>query len=242
MAGGFASPQTDGRDGAGRPSDSRGGTLTEMLQGDVIAAIAIYDYLDPEIDGGNEAVLRECPSRRRRWLADDSGSPTDADGSQQHAGHRRSRQPAITGRPDADVRRDVLRALLLDSFVPLSVDAQVNDGVVTLTGTVSSERERKDATYLAGCVPGVIGVLDHFAWRPRFPRGDDGQAARDAVAAALASTAKADLRDLTVDTSGWGTVVLSGVVQSRSDHDLAIATAMSVADVDTVDDCIQVEN
>jgi hypothetical protein len=42
-----------------------------------------------------------------------------------------------------------------------------------------------------------------------MPRGDDGQATREAVAAALASTAIADLADLTVDTSGRGTVVLS---------------------------------
>ena len=48
----------------------------------------------------------------------------------------------ITDRADADVHRDVLHALLLDRLVPMTVDAQVRDGVVTLTGTVGSQRER----------------------------------------------------------------------------------------------------
>jgi len=147
----------------------------------------------------------------------------------------------VSGRRDADVRCEVLRALLLDSLVPLSVDAYVSDGIVTLTGIVSSERERKDAMYLAGCVRGVIGVLDELAYLPR-PRTDDEEAVREAVAAALACNSISDVADLTVGISGWGRVVLSGAVQTRSDRDLAIATALSVADVEIVDDCIQVEN
>jgi len=60
--------------------------------------------------------------------------------------------------------------------------------------------------------------------------------------AALACTSIADVADLTVGTAGWDTVVLSGAVQSRSDHDLAIATALSVADVEAVEDRIQIES
>jgi hypothetical protein len=46
---------------------------------------------------------------------------------------------------------------------------------------------------------------------------------------------------LTVDEPCPGTVVLSGVVRARRDHDLAIATARSVADVGAVEDCIDLE-
>ena len=76
-------------------------------------------------------------------------------------------------RDDSDVRSDVLRALTLDSLVPLSVDAQVRDGIVTLTGTVSWQHERKDAIYLAGCIPGVLGVIDNLVLIPA-PRDGDG--------------------------------------------------------------------
>jgi hypothetical protein len=76
-------------------------------------------------------------------------------------------------RDDSDVRSDVMRALTLDSLVPLSVGAQVRNGVVNLTGTVSWHHERKGAIYLAGSVPGVLGVIDDLVQIPA-PRDGDG--------------------------------------------------------------------
>ena len=89
-------------------------------------------------------------------------------------------QPAR--RPHADVRQEVLRVLLLEGLVPLTVDAQVGDGIVTLAGTVGWEQERQDAKPPAGCVPGVLGIIDD---RVRLPPPDAGEADREAVAAAL---------------------------------------------------------
>src|SRR5262249_33740980 len=37
-------------------------------------------------------------------------------------------------RADADLRGDVLQALMLNSLVPATIDAKVDDGIVTLTG------------------------------------------------------------------------------------------------------------
>jgi osmotically-inducible protein OsmY len=212
-----------------------------MLHGDVIIGTSTYDQLDHELGAASYADLCGYRSaRQRRPTADDSFG-WSADGNEEFAAQQpRPQYEDVTSRPDTDVRGDVLRALRLDSLVPLTVDAKVSDGVVTLTGTVGSEREWQGAAYLAGCVPGVVGILDDLARRPAS-RSEDDEAAREAVAAALARTEVADVAGLTVDTSGWSTVVLSGAVQSRSDHGLAIATALSVAGVETVDDCIQVE-
>ena len=142
-------------------------------------------------------------------------------------------------RLDTEVERDVLRAMGLDSLVPLSVDARVRDGIVTLSGTVRSARERDDAKHVAGRVPGVLGVIDETSELPSLDVADETM--RDAVRAALARTAIADLAELTVEAPYSGTVVLFGAVTSRSDHDLALATAWSVAEVEAVDDCILVE-
>ena len=146
----------------------------------------------------------------------------------------------VRGRLDADVQREVLRALLLDSVVPMTVDAQVRDGIVTLSGMVGSEWEREEAKYLASCVPGVLGVADELRLLPAS--GGDEETIGEAVEGALTRTGIADLADLTVDVPCPGTVVLSGAVTSRSELDLAIASAWSVADVDEVEDCIQVES
>ena len=228
---------------------------TERLHGDAIIGMSRCDDFDHELASvvalGNGDVPaiplprhhglaeQDCTAEQH-CRADEDGGARSAGAYRECADRRVQRLRDVTGRHDGDVRRDVLRALLLDSLVPLSVDAEVSDGVVTLTGAVGSERERTDATYLAGCVPGVIGVLDELAHLPR-PRADDDEATREAVMAALACTSIADIADLTVSTAGWGTVILAGAVQSRSDHDLAIATALSVANVEVVDDCIQVE-
>jgi osmotically-inducible protein OsmY len=69
--------------------------------------------------------------------------------------------------PDADVQRHVLRALLLDTRVPLTVEAQVRDGIVTLNGSVFSEWERGHARSSASRVPGVLGIADHLSVLPR---------------------------------------------------------------------------
>jgi osmotically-inducible protein OsmY len=81
-------------------------------------------------------------------------------------------RPAFDGwlaadRPDADLQRQVLRALLLDTRVPLTVDARVHDGIVTLTGLVASEWQRGHARSSANSVPGVLGIADHLSVIPR---------------------------------------------------------------------------
>jgi hypothetical protein len=73
--------------------------------------------------------------------------------------------------PDADVQRQVLRALLLDTRVPLTVDARVDDGIVTLTGLVASEWERGHARSSASSVPGVLGIVDRLSVLPRSGTG-----------------------------------------------------------------------
>jgi osmotically-inducible protein OsmY len=217
---------------------------TETFHGDVIIGVSAYDDYDHELSPLTALSDGEMPRiqcARYPYRAEDEAHAWGADAYQESADRSVPRLHDVSGRPDADVRREVLRALLLDSLVPLSVDAYVSDGIVTLTGTVTSERERKDAMYLAACVPGVIGVLEELAYLPR-PRADDDEAIREAVMAALACNSISDVADLTVSISGWGRVTLSGAVQSGGDRDLAIATALSVADVQVVDDCIQVEN
>lgn len=83
-------------------------------------------------------------------------------------------------RDDADLRRDVLRALMLDSLVPLTVDAQVRDGIVTLTGTVGWHGERDDALLLAAGVRGLLGILDEITLVPaQGPYGGGVEDQRD---------------------------------------------------------------
>lgn len=143
-------------------------------------------------------------------------------------------------RDDAEVRRDVLRALMLDSLVPLTVDAWVQDGIVGLTGTVSWNGERDDAMFLVACVPGVLGICDELTLVPA--PGRDGGDLEDEVAEALGRTAAVDDGEFCVQGGCDGTVVLSGVVRSWAEHDEAVATAWSVPGVTAVDDRVLVDS
>src|SRR3954449_6114354 len=61
-------------------------------------------------------------------------------------------------REDADLRGDVLQALMLDSLVPTTVDASAEYGVVTLTGTVDWQYQRDEADLVAGNLLGVVAI------------------------------------------------------------------------------------
>jgi hypothetical protein len=124
---------------------------TEILHGDVVVGMSVCDELHHEPGVACDAEVSGYPSGRRLRLAGEHGEAWGAGGRESAGQHP---ECDVTRRDDAAVRRDVLRALLLDSLVPLTIDARVNNGVVTLTGTAGSDSERKDAIYLACCVPG----------------------------------------------------------------------------------------
>jgi osmotically-inducible protein OsmY len=63
-------------------------------------------------------------------------------------------------RSDADIRGDVLQALMLDSLVPSTIDATVDDGFVTLTGTADWQYQRDEADYVASNIVGAKDVAN----------------------------------------------------------------------------------
>jgi osmotically-inducible protein OsmY len=138
---------------------------------------------------------------------------------------------------DADLRGDVLQALMFDSLVPTSVDAQVRDGFVTLTGTASWQYQRDEAEFITANVTGVSGIEDEIALA-LTPSVSD--ITKD-ITTAFRRNAGLAADDLCVETGSFGTVILSGVVHSWAEHDDAIAAAWAAPGVTEVDDRILVE-
>ncbi|MFC5268838.1 BON domain-containing protein [Kribbella qitaiheensis] len=139
-------------------------------------------------------------------------------------------------RYDADLRGDVLRALLLDSLIPTTVDAKVSDGYVTLSGTVDWQYQRDEATFVAGNILGVTGVDNEILV------GGDGSTVgevADDIQKAFKRDAKIDADSLTVAASD-GKVTLNGSVRSWSEHDAALAAAWAAPGVTTVNDRLTV--
>jgi osmotically-inducible protein OsmY len=139
-------------------------------------------------------------------------------------------------REDAALRGDILQALMLDTVVPASIDAHVDDGFVTLTGKANWQYQRDEAEAVAANIVGVMDVLDEIELTG--PPVQPGDVAHD-IEKAFKRSAKLDAEGLTVETSN-GTVTLSGAVRSWSEHDDALAAAWAAPGVRSVDDRITV--
>jgi len=139
-------------------------------------------------------------------------------------------------RNDADLRGDVLQALMLDGLVPSTIDAKVDDGMVTLTGTANWQFERDEAEFVASNVLGVVSVDDEIDLVPAAPSAGD---VRHSIKKAMERNAKLDADSLSVDSSN-GTITLDGTVSSWADHDEAVAAAWAAPGVTDVEDHILV--
>jgi len=92
-------------------------------------------------------------------------------------------------RDDAELRGDVLQALMLDSIVPSTIDAKVDDGMVTLTGTANWQFERDEAEFVAANVLGVVSVDDEIDLvPPTRPRATSSTRSRRRWSAMRSST------------------------------------------------------
>jgi osmotically-inducible protein OsmY len=135
-------------------------------------------------------------------------------------------------RADADLRGDVLQALTLDSLVPATVDAKVEDGFVTLTGTADWQYQRDEAELVASNVVGTLGVSDEIELSNPTPSTGDVQ---ESIRKAFKRNAALDADDLYVSSDN-GTVTIDGNVSSWAEHDEAIDAAWAAPGVTSVHD------
>ena len=139
-------------------------------------------------------------------------------------------------RDDAELRGDVLQALMLDSLIPTTVNARARDGSVTLSGTADWRYQRDEAEVVAASVPGVEALQNHIRLTPA---PDTGNVKKD-IREAFRRNASLDAGRLSVDTTSCGRVTLVGTVSSWAEHDEAVAAAWSAPGVTAVDDQILV--
>jgi osmotically-inducible protein OsmY len=135
-------------------------------------------------------------------------------------------------RADADLRGDVLQALMLDGLVPSTVDAKVDDGFVTLTGTAEWQYQRDEAEYVAANIVGVLDVYDEIELTYSTPKAGDVE---ESIKKAFKRNAALDADDIFVTTDN-GTVTINGTVSSWAEHDEAIDAAWAAPGVTSVRD------
>ena len=135
-------------------------------------------------------------------------------------------------RADADLRGDVLQALMLDSLVPTTVDAKVEDGFVTLKGNVDWQYQRDEAEFVAANIAGALDVVDELELTHPTPKSGDVQ---ESIKKAFKRNATLDADELRVSTDD-GAVTIKGTVSSWAQHDEAIDAAWAARGVTAVRD------
>jgi osmotically-inducible protein OsmY len=141
----------------------------------------------------------------------------------------------LATRDDDELRGEVLQALMLNSLVPSTVDATVDDGFITLTGTADWQFQRDEAESAASSIEGIRDMFDDIALKPR----PSSIGIEESIAAAFKRNAGLDAGQLSVSTSD-GTVTIRGDVRSWAEHDQALAAAWAAPGVSNVDDRINI--
>jgi osmotically-inducible protein OsmY len=139
-------------------------------------------------------------------------------------------------RADADLRGDVLQALMLDSLVPNTIDVKVQEGFVTLTGTADWQYQRDEAELVASKIAGVVDVFDEVELTHPTPDAGD---VKHAIKKAFKRNAALDADDLRISSDN-GSVTLKGTVSSWAEHDEAIDAAWAAPGVTAVHDDLAV--
>jgi len=139
-------------------------------------------------------------------------------------------------RADADLRGSVLQALVLNSLVPPTIDASVDDGVVTLTGLANWQYQRDEAEHAAANIRGVVDVNDDVRLIAPGPTAENVE---ERIKGAMERSARLDAEAVEVESSN-GTVTLRGSVSSWIDHDMAVDAAWAAPGVTNVKDHILV--
>jgi osmotically-inducible protein OsmY len=125
---------------------------------------------------------------------------------------------------------------MLDSIVPKTVDAKVEDGFVTLMGTAKWQYQRDEADFVVSNIVGTLDLFDEIELE--YPTPDRGDV-KESIKKAFKRNAALDANDLHVSTDN-GSVTLKGTVSSWAEHDEAVDAAWAAPGVSSVHDDLTV--
>lgn len=143
--------------------------------------------------------------------------------------------PTIHQRDDTDIARAAAAALEWHSDLPKTIQVVVNNGWVTLTGTVDWQFQKEEAEKAVRYIGGVKGVMNDIQVKEQ-PKATD---VRERIRRELERQVDEEAKRITIETSN-GRVILKGTVHSWTERDAARRAAFSVPGVKDVENLLTV--
>jgi osmotically-inducible protein OsmY len=138
--------------------------------------------------------------------------------------------PGGSKRSDTDIATAAVNTLRWHVWVPDSVKATVENGWITLTGTVSSEYQRKSAQHAVAHLRGVVGVSNSIT----VTSDVKPISIREAITKAFNRDSEIEADGIDIATEG-SSVTLSGKIKTWGERDRAGTAAWNAPGVTTVD-------
>jgi len=137
---------------------------------------------------------------------------------------------------DTDIARAAINALDWNSSIPRNqVQVLVEQGHVTLQGTLEYRYQKDAAEAAVRNLKGVKGIFNYISIKPRVSAGD----VKYKIEKALERAAQVDARQITVE-AGDGSVILRGNVRTWAEREEAERAAWAAPGVSDVQNEIKV--
>ena len=214
----------------------------EQIQRDVLSELKWEASLQPNeigvaVKDGVVTLTGWVDNYMKRWAAEEAAHRVR--GVRAVANEIEVRLPGSSVRTAADLAAEVSRALERTILVPHDkIDVTVSDGWVRLDGEVRWQFERTEAERAVRRIPGVRGVTNAIAVRPKVHPSPSEMTRK--IEEALIRNAEIVAERINVDVQG-DTVILTGTVRSWAEREAAARAAWSAPGVVAVHNQIVVQ-
>ena len=179
-----------------------------------------------ELAGHVDTFWEKCVAERAAWRVVHVNHVTNA---------IRVVLPYNQQRGDDDIALGAMSSLEWNCMVPKSVEVQVADGLVTLSGSVERQEQKEEAERALSTLIGITGIRNNIVIQPSVSFAD----VKAPIEAALRRSALVDGSHIKVHV-GHGVVSLRGTARSRSEYEEAMHAAWAAPGISKVEDHITI--
>jgi osmotically-inducible protein OsmY len=179
-----------------------------------------------ELAGHVDSFWEKCAAERAAWRVAHVNHVTNG---------IRVVVPFQKQRGDDDIALAAMGSLEWNCLVPDTVEVQVTEGLVILSGSVERHRQKQEAERALCTLIGITGIRNDIVIQPPASMGD----VKAPIEAALKRSALVDSSHIKVQVA-HGVVSLRGTARSRAAHEEAIHTAWAAPGVAKIEDHITI--